>query len=128
MGVRASTWVLIAGDGEKCLLLVVSVDGDCFSSTSLTRYDGEAGTPPGHWLGSGFSGLGDGHPRTGDQAFEAPLQLLAGSGRDPFTGDPIGLAFPAYTSAAERIEARTAADVYVVNAEARVTIWYQIRF
>lgn len=79
------------------------------------------------WSGNNLIAF-DGHPRTGDQVFEAPLQLLAGTGRDPLTGDPIGLAFPAYKSAAERIEARTAADLYAVNAEARVTIWYQIRF
>lgn len=44
----------------------------------------------------------------GDRVSEAQLQLLMGMGRDPITGDPLGLAFPAYKSATERIEARIA--------------------
>ena len=45
----------------------------------------------------------------GDQVSESQLQLLVGMGRNPVTGDPLGLAYPAYKTVAERIEERTAA-------------------
>lgn len=101
--------VMSAGDGYKYLLrTVAAADGDRSLSTPLTRYYAEAGTPPGQWLGSGLSGLGDGRLTAGDEVSEAQLQLLIGMGRDPLTGDPLGLAFPAYKSRSERIKARTA--------------------
>lgn len=109
LDVTVSMRVMSAGDGYKYLLrTVAAADGDRSLSTPLTRYYAEAGTPPGQWLGSGLPGLGDGQLTTGDEVSEAQLQLLVGMGRDPLTGDPLGLAFPAYKSAAQRIEARTA--------------------
>jgi len=108
-GVTVSMRVMSAGDGYKYLLrTVAAADGDRSLSTPLTRYYAEAGTPPGQWLGSGLPGLGDGRLTAGDEVSEAQLQLLVGMGRDPLTGDPLGLAFPAYKSMAERVEARTA--------------------
>ena len=99
--------VMSAGDGYKYLLrTVAAADGDRSLSTPLTRYYVEAGTPPGQWLGSGVASLGKGRLAVGDRVSEAQLQLLMGMGRDPITGDPLGLAFPAYKSPAERIEAR----------------------
>ncbi|MGZ1489492.1 MobF family relaxase [Brevibacterium sediminis] len=101
--------VMSAGDGYKYLLrTVAAADGDRSLSTPLTRYYAEAGTPPGQWLGSGLSGLGDGRLTAGDEVSEAQLQLLVGMGRDPLTGDPLGLAFPAYKSMADRVQDRTA--------------------
>ncbi|QHC68455.1 relaxase domain-containing protein [Rathayibacter sp. VKM Ac-2759] len=101
--------VMSAGDGYKYLLrTVAAADGDRSFSTPLTRYYAEAGTPPGQWLGSGVASLGSGQLAVGDRVSEAQLQLLMGMGRDPITGDPLGLAFPAYKSTSERIEARIA--------------------
>jgi len=101
--------VMSAGDGYKYLLrTVAAADGDRLLSTPLTRYYAEAGTPPGQWIGSGVASFGKGQLAVGDRVSEAQLQLLMGMGRDPITGDPLGLAFPAYKSPAERIEARIA--------------------
>ncbi|MEX3509776.1 MobF family relaxase [Kocuria carniphila] len=101
--------VMSAGDGYKYLLrTVAAADGDRELSTPLTRYYVEAGTPPGQWLGSGVSALGNGQLAVGDRVSETQLQLLMGMGRDPITGDPLGRAFPAYKSVSERIEARIA--------------------
>src|SRR5690625_439984 len=108
-GMTVSMRVMSAGDGYEYLLrTVAAADGDRSLSTPLTRYYAEAGTPPGQWLGSGVASLGTGRLAVGDRVSEAQLQLLMGMGRDPLTGDPLGLAFPAYKSAAERIEARVA--------------------
>jgi conjugative relaxase-like TrwC/TraI family protein len=101
--------VMSAGDGYKYLLrTVVAADGDRRLSTPLTRYYMEAGTPPGRWLGDGVAWLGRGELAVGDVVSEAQLQLLMGMGRDPITGEPLGLAFPVYKTPAERIEARIA--------------------
>ncbi|MCJ1703464.1 MobF family relaxase [Rathayibacter sp. VKM Ac-2926] len=98
-----------AGDGYKYLLrTVIAGDGDRSLSTPLTRYYAEEGTPPGRWLGSGVTSLG-GQIVEGDQVFEAQLELLLGLGRHPVTGAPLGLAYPAYKSVAERIEERVTA-------------------
>ena len=100
--------VMSAGDGYRYLLRTVAAgDGDRSLSTPLTRYYAEAGTPPGRWLGSGVAALGGGRLTVGDEVSEAQLQLLVGMGRDPVTGSPLGLAFPAYKTAAERVKART---------------------
>lgn len=101
--------VMSAGDGYKYLLrTVIAGDGDRSLSTPLTRYYAEEGTPPGRWLGSGVASLG-GHIVEGDQVSEAQLELLIGLGKHPVTGGPLGLAYPAYKSPAERIEERVAA-------------------
>jgi conjugative relaxase-like TrwC/TraI family protein len=101
--------VMSAGDGYKYLLrTVVAGDGDRSLSTPLTRYYTEAGTPPGRWLGGGVASLG-GMIVEGDQVSESQLELLLGLGKHPVTGDPLGLAYPAYKSLAERIEERIAA-------------------
>ncbi len=102
--------VMSAGDGYKYLLRTVAAgDGDRLLSTPLTRYYAEAGTPPGYWLGEGVRSLGAGRITVGDQVSEAQLQLLVGMGRDPVTGEPLGRAYPAYTSVADRTSGRVAA-------------------
>ncbi|MBO1902493.1 relaxase domain-containing protein [Leucobacter weissii] len=101
--------VMSAGDGYKYLLrTVVAGDGDRSLSTPLTRYYSEAGTPPGQWLGAGIAALG-GMIAEGDQVTEAQLELLLGLGRHPVTGAPLGKAYPAYKTVAERIAERVAA-------------------
>ncbi|MDO5678270.1 MAG: MobF family relaxase [Propionibacteriaceae bacterium] len=101
--------VMSAGDGYKYLLkTVAAADGDRPLSTPLTRYFIEEGTPPGRWLGAGVASLGKGELVVGDQVSEEQLQLLMGSGCDPITGKQLGLAFPAFKTTEERIEARTA--------------------
>ena len=99
--------VLSAGDGVRYLMRTVAAgDGDRSLSTPLTRYYAEEGTPPGHWLGSGLTGLGNGQLTVGDQVSEAQLQLLVGMGRDPLTGQALGRAFPVYKSTADRVQER----------------------
>lgn len=101
--------VMSAGDGYKYLLRTVAAgDGDRSLSTPLTRYYAEKGTPPGRWLGGGVASLG-GQIAEGDQVSEAQLELILGLGKHPVTGAPLGLAYPAYKSVAERIEERVAA-------------------
>jgi len=101
--------VMSTGDGYKYLLkTVVAGDGNRALSTPLTRYYAEAGTPPGRWLGSGVTSLGDGRIVVGSQVSETQLQLLVGMGRDPLTGVPLGRAYPVYAPLADRIEKRVA--------------------
>ena len=97
--------VMSAGDGYKYLLRTVAAgDGDRDLSTPLTRYYNAEGTPPGRWMGSGLTALGSGQLHDGGEVTEAQLQLLVGMGRDPLTGNPLGRAYPAYKSAAERVQ------------------------
>ncbi|MDQ0728778.1 MobF family relaxase [Microbacterium sp. W4I20] len=113
--------VMSAGDGYRYLLRTVAAgDGDRSLSTPLTRYYNAEGTPPGRWLGAGVTVLGDGRIGVGDQVSEAQLQLLVGMGRHPVTGEPLGRAYPDYRSAAERIEARTAALDTALGPASRV--------
>ncbi len=101
--------VMSAGDGYKYLLrTVAAADGNRPLSTPLTRYYAEEGSPPGRWLGAGVAALG-GAIQVGDQVSESQLQLLVGMGRNPATGDPLGLAYPAYRTVVERVEKRTTA-------------------
>ncbi|HQE47266.1 MAG TPA: MobF family relaxase [Rhodoglobus sp.] len=101
--------VMSAGDGYKYLLkTIAAADGNRPLSTPLTRYYAAAGTPPGRWLGTGVTSLGRGELTAGDRVSEPQLQLLMGMGRDPITGDPLGLAFPVYKTPVERIESRIA--------------------
>ncbi len=102
--------VMSAGDGYKYLLRsVVAGDGDRSLSTPLTRYYAEAGNPPGRWLGSGLTQLGEGRITPGEEVSEQQLQLLIGMGCDPVTGDPLGRAYPVYKTPAERIAERVEA-------------------
>jgi conjugative relaxase-like TrwC/TraI family protein len=96
--------VMSAGGGYKYLLRTVAAgDGERNLSTPLTRYYNANGTPPGRLMGSGLTALGSGQLHYGDEVTEAQLQLLIGMGRDPLTGDPLGRAYPAYKSVAERV-------------------------
>lgn len=99
--------VMSAGDGYRYLLRTVAAgDGDRALSTPLTRYYAEVGTPPGRWLGSGLSALGNGQLSLGEQVTEAQLALLIGLGHDPVTGERLGRAYPVYKSTSERVAER----------------------
>jgi conjugative relaxase-like TrwC/TraI family protein len=94
--------VMSAGTGYQYLLKsVVAGDGNRQLSTPLTRYYTEAGTPPGRWLGSGLHALGDGQIRQGDVVGEQQLALILGAGSDPVTGEPLGRAYPGYSSTSD---------------------------
>ncbi|GAA4699791.1 hypothetical protein GCM10023349_15260 [Nocardioides conyzicola] len=96
-----------AGSGYQYLLRSVAAgDGNRTLSTPLTRYYSEVGTPPGRWMGSGLSALGDGQLRPGMEVTEEQLALLIGMGRDPLTGHQLGRAYATYQPLAERISKR----------------------
>lgn len=92
-----SMHVMGAGAGYQYLLRSVAAgDGSRSLSTPLTRYYAEVGTPPGRWLGSGLSALGQGLVSVGDQVTEVQLGLLVGAGCDPVTGEQLGRAYPVF--------------------------------
>ena len=101
--------VMSAEKGVDYLLRTVATgDGDRSFGTPLTRYYTEAGTPPGTWLGSGLSQLGGGRLHSGDEVTEHQLRLLLSEGRDPVTGDQLGVAFQQFRTVKERIDDRVA--------------------
>jgi len=116
--------VMNAGDGYKYLLRSVAAgDGNRSLSTPLTRYYAETGTPPGYWLGTGVHAFGAGELAQGETVTEAQLAALLGAGLDPVTGDPLGRAYPAYTSIPDRVAARIGelpADLSAEERDARV--------
>ncbi|WP_372967102.1 MobF family relaxase [Microbacterium sp.] len=118
--------VMSAGDGYRYLLRSVAAgDGDRSLSTPFMRYYAEEGSPPGHWLGAGVAALGSAI-QVDDQVSESQLQLLVGMGRNPVTGDPLGLAYPAYKTVAGRVEERTAALDPVLGPVSRAEAVAQI--
>lgn len=74
-----------------------------------TRYYTNAGTPPGRWLGGGLDGLGDDdrHLYAGRRVGADQLRALIQDGADPITHRPLGRAFPAHVSTADRVRALT---------------------
>lgn len=122
--VTVSMRVMNAGDGYKYLLRSVAAgDGNRSLSTPLTRYYAETGTPPGYWLGTGVHAFGAGELAQGETVTEAQLAALLGAGLDPVTGDPLGRAYPAYTSIPDRVAARIGelpADLSAEERDARV--------
>lgn len=74
-----------------------------------TRYYTNAGTPPGRWLGAGLEGLGDDdrHLHAGRRVGADQLRALIQDGADPITHRPLGRAFPAHVSTADRVRALT---------------------
>ncbi|MDA8298183.1 MAG: relaxase domain-containing protein [Actinomycetota bacterium] len=98
-----------AGDGYKYLLQSVAAgDGHRPLTTPLVAYYAEKGTPPGYWLGTGVHGLGstDRRIEPGGIVTEDHLRRLLGQGRDPVTGDPLGLPYFRHKTVEERIAAR----------------------
>lgn len=100
--------VMSSGDGYRYLLKSVVVgDGQRDFAEPLTRYYAEHGTPPGFWLGTGLTGLGDGTIHAEDEVTEVQLRLLLGKGRDPMTGLPLGRSRAKFKSIGERVDLRT---------------------
>lgn len=90
-----------AGKGYEYLLRTVAAgDGDRSLSTPLTRYYAEAGTPPGHWMGSGLPAL-ESAIRAGDDVSEDQLRRLIGEGAHPETGEPLGRRYRHYSQPEE---------------------------
>jgi conjugative relaxase-like TrwC/TraI family protein len=101
-----------AGDGYRYLMQTVTVgDGARPSSTPMTRYYTEAGTPPGRWMGVGLDGLGRSLAlQPGSLVTEKQLFHLIGMGANPVTGEPLGAAPQRATpSNRERVHARLSA-------------------
>ncbi len=101
--------VMSAGDGYRYLLSSVAAgDGSRRLTTPLIDYYTEKGTPPGYWLGGGTAGLGDSDRRIelGGTVGEEHLRRLLGQGRDPITGDPLGLPYYRHKTVEERITAK----------------------
>lgn len=101
-----------SGKGFEYLLHSVVVgDGDREMSSPLTRYYTESGNPPGTWVGTGLTSLGDGRSPAlaeGDTATEEHLARLLGEGLHPVTGERLGTRFPKLQPPRERIAARVA--------------------
>ncbi|MCB2177844.1 MAG: relaxase domain-containing protein [Actinomycetales bacterium] len=97
---------LTAGAGYQYLLRHTATgDTDRTGPDRLAGYYAQSGNPPGRWLGSGLAGLacGDDPIQEGTIVTEESMALLFGQGRDPSTGEPLGRAYPSFTSAADRI-------------------------
>ena len=108
-GVTVSMRVMSAGDGYKYLLQSVAAgDGHRSLTSPLIRYYAEKRTPPGFWLGTGVHGLGttDRRIEPGATVTEDHLRRLLGQGRDPVTGDPLGLPYFRHKTVEERVATR----------------------
>ncbi len=109
--VTVSMRVMSAGDGYQYLLQSVAAgDANRPLTTPLIRYYAEKGTPPGYWLGTGVHGLGTSTStqriEPGGTVTEDHLRRLLGQGRDPVTGDPLGLPYFRHKTVEERVAAR----------------------
>jgi conjugative relaxase-like TrwC/TraI family protein len=102
---------LSAGAGYRYLLKNIAV-GDVelgprlqlvHGQDPLTAYYAATGNPPGRWLGSGLSALGDGGLRPGEMVTEKAMAALYGAGLDPGTGEQLGRPYPAFKPAAQRV-------------------------
>lgn len=112
--------VMSAGDGYEYLLRSVAAgDGNRSLSTPLTRYYAETGTPPGYWLGTGVHAFGAGELEAGTTVTEPQLAALLGAGVDPITGEPLGRAYPAYRSIADRVAGRVSDLPAILGGEER---------
>jgi conjugative relaxase-like TrwC/TraI family protein len=108
-GVTVSMRVMSAGNGYQYLLQSVAAgDGHRPLTTPLIAYYTEKGTPPGYWLGTGVHGLGTNTQQIepGGTVTEDHLRRLLGQGRDPVTGDPLGLPYFRHKTVEERIGER----------------------
>ncbi|MWB99427.1 MobF family relaxase [Agromyces seonyuensis] len=116
--------VMSAGDGFRYLLRsVAAADGDRSASMPLTRYYAAKGTPPGRWMGSGVRALGGGLIAAGNEVTESQLQLLVGMGRDPVTGEALGLAYPVYSEGAARRRAVAGFDFTFSVPKSASILW-----
>jgi conjugative relaxase-like TrwC/TraI family protein len=82
------------GSGYEYLInSVARGDGAAASTSALTRYYAESGTPPGRFLGAGLAGLNNGDGvAEGAVVTEQMLFRMLGMVADPITGEPFGRA------------------------------------
>ena len=80
------------GSGYRYLMESIAAgDGAVGTSSSLTRYYAESGTPPGVFLGAGLAALDGGRGvEKGSPATEQHLFNLLGMCADPVTGNALG--------------------------------------
>lgn len=102
--VTVSIRVMTAGRGYRYLLNSVAAgDGDRDSGAALTRYYAEPGTPPGHWVGRGTTGLAI---DPNEAVTEDGLRRLMGHGQDPGTGAQLGRPYRTFAGTPERVARR----------------------
>ncbi|MBA3741817.1 MobF family relaxase [Sporichthya sp.] len=96
---------LSAGSGYRYLLRHTACGDACREAgTPLTAYYAASGYPAGRWVGAGLAGVDAGHGlAAGTLVTEEAMGALYGAGRDPVSGKALGLGYPAYRSADERI-------------------------
>ncbi|MGQ0630460.1 MAG: MobF family relaxase [Sporichthyaceae bacterium] len=119
-----------AGAGYRYLLRHTAT-GDVARApgTALVDYYAASGNPPGRWVGAGLLGLGAGDGqdlRAGAVVTEEAMARLFGSGHDPVTGERLGLAYPRFKTAAERVAAHVARLPEDLAAAARAEAIAQI--
>lgn len=114
---------LSAGAGYRYLLRHTACgDVERDPATPLTAYYTDAGYPPGRWLGTGLTGLGNGTGITpGAAVTEVAMSAVFGAGRDPITGEPLGRGYPTFRTLAQRITDRCAALPDAMDGEARAS-------
>lgn len=114
---------LSAGAGYRYLLRHTACgDVERDPATPLTAYYTDAGYPPGRWLGTGLTGLGNGTGITpGSAVSEDAMSAVFGAGRDPITGEPLGRGYPTFRTLAQRITDRSAALPDAMDGEARAS-------
>src|SRR5450756_879616 len=80
------------GAGYRYLMSSVARgDGAGLTSSPLTAYYAESGTPPGRFLGTGLAGLAGGQGvRAGSTVTEEHLFRMLGMLQDPITGEQLG--------------------------------------
>ena len=85
---------LTVGDGYEYLSRQVATgDIEISRSQALAAYYAASGTEPGVWLGRGLEGLAA--VRRGDQVTREAMTRVFRDGRDPSTGDSLGIPFDA---------------------------------
>src|SRR5208282_6325109 len=117
------------GSGYRYLMESVATgDGAVRTSSSLTRYYAESGTPPGVFLGAGLGALDDGRGvEKGSPVSEEHLFNLLGMCADPVTGKALGRPpnrshLSLATRVAERMQAIAPAASEAERAEERARI------
>jgi len=94
-GVTMTLHKLSAGTGYEYLTRqVAAVDSTELGRTTLADYYSAKGEAPGHWVGSGLTGIeGLGY---GDAVAAEQMKQLFGTGSHPVTGQPLGRVYRVY--------------------------------
>jgi conjugative relaxase-like TrwC/TraI family protein len=96
---------LSAGAGYRYLLRHTACGDACREvGTPLTAYYAASGYPAGRWFGAGLAGVDGGTGlAVGTVVTEDAMAALYGTGHDPVSGEALGMPYPVYKSADERI-------------------------